>query len=211
MDGHVLYSFRRCPYAMRARLALASAGLRVELREIVLRDKAEAFLKASPKGTVPVLVSGAGIVEESLEIMDWALGQSDPEGWLEMPSEGLALIEEFDGRFKQALDRYKYATRYADADTLAERGKASEHLARLEPMLAQTGWLFGSNASLADFAILPFVRQFANTDREWFNAQPWIHVRSWLERFEQSARFAQIMEKYPRWEPEHPPAYFPQG
>jgi len=117
----ILYSFRRCPYAMRARLAVSSAGIPCELREIVLRDKAPEFLAASPKGTVPVLVEGDRVIEESFDVMLWALRQNDPDGWLDMPDAGFELIARMDGPFKTALDRYKYATRYDGADPQAER------------------------------------------------------------------------------------------
>ncbi|MGJ8544042.1 MAG: glutathione S-transferase [Sulfitobacter sp.] len=194
-----LYSFRRCPYAMRARLAIASAGVQVELREIVLRDKPQAFLDASPSATVPCLVTAQGAIDESLDIMKWALAQHDPEGWLDMPDGGHALIEQADGPFKSALDRTKYAIRYPDADPAASRAEAHAFLARLE---AQMGlWLF-DRPCLADYAILPFVRQFAFIDKPLFDAQPMPRVQAWLARFTASERFAQIMPKYAPWQPE---------
>jgi glutathione S-transferase len=177
-----LYSFRRCPYAMRARLAVASAGIKVELREIVLRDKAPEFLAASPKATVPVLINGSEIIEESLDIMHWALAQNDPEGWLNGADH--ALIKEADGPFKDALDRTKYSIRYEDADPETERRKAGEFLIRVSDRLRDTSYLGGSDPNLTDMAILPFVRQFANTDRT-------------------------IMAKYPKWEAGDPTTYFP--
>jgi len=154
----ILWSFRRCPYAMRARLAIASACLDVELREILLRDKPAAFLAASPKGTVPVIQHDRHVIEQSLEVMLWALGRNDPEGWLDMPDLGHALIEETDGRFKMALDRTKYAVRYADVNVDEERKKAGAFLIRLDAMLARQGFVFGTAPKLADMAILPFVR-----------------------------------------------------
>lgn len=209
MSDPILYSFRRCPYAMRARLALVSSYTRCQLREVVLRDKPAAFLEASPKGTVPVLIAGGQVIEESFEIMQWALNRADPEGWLDNAEASEALIAQFDTRFKTALDRYKYHTRYADADAQAERNAASKLLRQLEPDLSKTPWLFGDHPRLADVAILPFVRQFANTDRAWFDAQNWTGVRGWLSRFETSDRFAAIMSKYPKWAPEEPKVYFP--
>lgn len=200
----VLYSFRRCPYAMRARLALHACRVPVELREVFLRDKPAAMLAASPKGTVPVLVLvDGGVIEESLDIMDWALAQRDREGWLDFPADAgetmAALISENDGPFKAALDRYKYPTRYADADPRAEREKAKNFLFRLEAQLSATDHLLGSRFSKADAAILPFIRQFAHVDREWFYGGDWPALIGWLDRFLRSDRFAAIMTKYEPW------------
>ncbi len=209
-----LYSFRRCPYAMRARLALLASGIRCELREIVLKDKAPEFLCASPKGTVPVVVTPSGsVIEQSLEVMEWALGQNDPHGWL-VPEEGSAeemnaLIDECDGPFKTALDRYKYATRYEGADPMAERAKGAAFLMELNARLATRAYLFGSRAGLADMAIAPFVRQFANVDRAWFDQEPWPHLISWLEGFLASASFEAIFKKYPKWHAGDAPTVFP--
>lgn len=200
----VLYSFRRCPYAMRARLALLSSSTPVELREIVLRDKAPEFLAASPSGTVPCLVSGDGeVVDESLDIMLWALRRNDPEGWLAPEgaslADMLALIDGIDGPFKHHLDRYKYDTRYPDVVRERERAGASRYLTALDERLSATPWLFGSRPTLADYAVLPFVRQFANTDRAWFDEQEWPNLLRRLRDFEASDRFAAIMPKFERW------------
>ena len=202
----ILYSFRRCPYAMRARLAIAVAGQQCELREILLRDKAAEFLETSPKGTVPVLVDVDGtVLEESIDLMDWALVKRDPENWLRPESGTLeemkALVVESDGPFKTALDRYKYANRYEGADALAEREKASVFLRKLDAKLEKSKFLFGSNMSYADAGIVTFVRQFANVNRDWFNAQDWPHLIRWLDAFLESELFASIMQKYPKWEP----------
>ncbi len=200
----VLYSFRRCPYAMRARLAIASSGYQCELREIVLRDKAPEFLEVSPKGTVPVLITSDGeVIEESFDIMLRVLKENDPEGWLS-PGTGTladmtALVSEFDGPFKSALDRYKYATRYEGVDPTEERGKGCKYLLKLETRLENSEYLFGQNCSLADMAILPFVRQFANVDRAWFDAQDWPDLISWLENFLDSPKFNHIFKKYKKW------------
>ena len=193
---------------MRARLALVSAGITCELREIVLRDKAAAFLTTSPKGTVPVLVVGDDVIEESFDIMLWALRRDDPEGWLTMPNQGFELIAEVEGPFKTALDRYKYETRYDGVDTTAEREKASLTLRKMDGMLSGP-WLFGDQPTLADMATVTFVRQFANVDKAWFDAQPWSNLSRWLEDFVESDRFVGIMAKYPKWEPEHAPIFFP--
>ncbi len=210
----ILYSFRRCPYAMRARLAIASSAYQCELREIVLRDKAPEFVEISPKATVPVLVTTDGsIVEESLEVMLLVLSGNDPEGWL-TPDHGSlgemqALIAECDGPFKTALDRYKYSTRYEDADPGEERAVGSLFLEKLDTMLEDTAFLFGQNPSLSDMAIAPFVRQFAHTDKPWFDTQPWPNLQLWLAEFLASDRFRAIFEKYPKWESGDPVTVFP--
>lgn len=187
----ILYSFRRCPYAMRARLALSISHQVCELREVVLRDKPQEMLDISPKGTVPVLIDVDGsVLEESLDIMLWALGKSDPEGWLS-PEQGSmatmqALIADCDGGFKYHLDRYKYAQRYEEADAQRHRTEGSQFLEKLNDQLASTAYLFGQRVSWADRAIAPFVRQFANTDRTWFDAQPWPNLQRWMTTFKLS-------------------------
>ena len=203
----ILYSFRRCPYAMRARLAITLSQTRVELREIILRDKPAAMLATSPKGTVPVLVLGEEVVEESLDIMKWALADH-PLGAL--ASEDAELIAFNDGPFKSALDRTKYATRFPGTDPNAEREKARKFIATLEARLSGP-WLGGDTESLADYAILPFIRQFANIDATWFAGQPYPHVQKWLGDFLASPLFQSIMNKYERWDELSPsePVYFP--
>lgn len=201
MDRPILYSFRRCPYAMRARLAVARAGLDMELREVVLRNKAEAFLAASKSGTVPCLVTRDGTaIDESLDIMIWALKQHDPDHWLDMPEPGYDLITRADTEFKNALDRTKYGTRYPECDPEIERAKAMDFLADIEAMIPSGGWLFGPDPRLADMAILPFVRQFAMIDKARFDREIGPNVANWLDRFLTSAGFAAIMGKYPKWE-----------
>lgn len=195
----IFWSFRRCPYAMRARLAIQSSRVSVELREILLRDKPQAFLATSPSGTVPCLDASGQVIDESFDVMRWALTQSDTEGWLNYPSEGEDLIADADGSFKSALDRYKYHVRHADGAREMAQAEGAEFLRRLDAMLAGQYWLFGAK-SLADMAILPFVRQFANTDRAWFDTQDWPHLLGWLNRFTDSAEFAAIMIKYPPWQ-----------
>lgn len=205
----VLWSFRRCPYAMRARLAVHAAGQPVELREIVLRNKPEAFLAASASATVPCLEDADGVIDESRDIMVWALQRNDPNRWLDMPEEAQALIDTADGPFKDALDRTKYATRYPDCDASEERAKAAEFILQLNNQLAD-GWLFDGRCTMADMAILPFVRQFAFTDKAWFDAQDWPAVSDWLERFLVSERFLAIMPKYPAWAEGDAPVFFPE-
>ena len=208
----VLYSFRRCPYAMRARLALAISAQPYEHREVVLRAKPAAMLAASPKGTVPVMVLPDGaVLDESLDIMRWALGRNDPAQWLSpagaSPEDMLALITANDGAFKRQLDRYKYPNRYPEesaggeaAFALKHRGDAACRLAQLETRL-EGGWLFGAQASVADMALLPFIRQFAHTDADWFATQPWPRLQAWLANFEASALYTSVMEKHAPWQP----------
>ncbi|MES2531323.1 MAG: glutathione S-transferase N-terminal domain-containing protein, partial [Pseudomonadota bacterium] len=165
----VLYSFRRCPYAMRARLALLASGQRCELREVVLRDKPAALIAVSPKATVPVLVTAEGtVIEQSLDIMLWALRRSDPSGWLQPGDasldEMLSLVAQCDTHFKPELDRYKYPGRYADTDPLMHREAGAVFLRRLDARLTQWRFLAGPAEALADAAIAPFVRQFAMVD-----------------------------------------------
>lgn len=205
----ILWSFRRCPYAMRARLAVSYAGTQVELRDILLKDKPAALLQASAKATVPVLQTATQIIAESRDIMLWALSQHDPDGWLDMPDDGIALIDRNDGPFKAALDHTKYAVRFPERDIDADRASAANVLHDLDARLAGQTYLFGSGPKLADTALLPFVRQFANTDRIWFNAQDWPHLIRWLTAFEVSDSFKQIMVKQPLWTPEVAPRFFP--
>ncbi|MDD2846082.1 MAG: glutathione S-transferase [Rhodoferax sp.] len=196
----VLYSFRRCPYAIRARLALAASGQAYALCEVVLRDKPAALLRASPKGTVPVLVLPDGrVLEQSLDIMLWALQRHDPQQWLGADSAALrdmlVLVAECDGPFKQALDRCKYPQRYPDSDPEQAWPAASAWLGLLEARLARTAWLCGARAALADVAIFPFVRQFAAIDPGWWRAQPWPHLQGWLQHWLGSALFIDTMRK----------------
>ena len=199
-----LYSFRRCPYAMRARLALRVAGQAVEHREIELKHKPAAMLQASPKGTVPVLVLTDGaVLEQSLDIMRWALERHDPEAWLPADEasrqDAWALIAHNDGDFKFHLDRYKYPHRYDLADGVAHRAQAAVFLGTLALRLTASAYLSGPRFSITDAAIAPFVRQFAHTDKAWFAQQNWPALAQWLAAFEASAAFAQVMEKHPVW------------
>ena len=196
----ILYSFRRCPYAMRARLALAASETEVEHREVLLRDKPAAMLAASPKGTVPVLILPDGqVIEESLDIMRWALGRNDPLGWLAPGDAMFELVAINDGPFKRALDRYKYPNRHDGEDALENRARGLEILTGLEARLAGSTFLCGEAMSLADAAIFPFVRQFAHTDQDWFGAQALPHLQTWLAAHLDSPIFAGVMQKYPVW------------
>lgn len=187
----ILYSFRRCPYAIRARLALAVSGTAVEHREVRLRDKPAEMLAASPKGTVPVLVLPDGaVIDESIDIMRWALAVNDPEDWL--AGDDPALIAANDGAFKHHLDRYKYPERYA-ADGVDHRAAGLAILEGLDARLGERAFLGGERFGLADAAILPFVRQFAAVDRAWFAAQDLARVQAWLAAFVGSALFEGVM------------------
>ena len=215
----IFWSFRRCPYAMRARLALRSAGIKVELREILLRDKPAAFLTVSKTKTVPVLELADGeVIEESRDIMFWALKYAhDPEGWLapfyKDESAVAAFFERLDGPFKQDLDRYKYATRFADnkkdvaENQLTHRSQGANSLNEIEALLSKQACLSGAKMGILDFACLPFIRQFRLADMHWFDAQDWPHLHRWLAEFLVSDRFSQIMEKYPPWQSEQAPQY----
>lgn len=211
----ILYSFRRCPYAMRARLAIAKAGISTELREVVLKDKPAAMLEISPKGTVPVLFTPARqVIDESLDVMFWAMNQHDPDNWWQTLNERqkqqtLSLIEENDGAFKQALDRYKYADRYPERSQHDYRQDGEKFLQRLEQHLDDHGALVADHISLADIAIMPFIRQFAFVDKAWFDISPYPELRRWLEGFLDSALFQRAMLKYPQWQPGDQPTLFP--
>lgn len=216
MTRNILYSFRRCPYAMRARLALVASEQTVTLREIVLRDKAPEFVEASPKATVPVMVLPDGtVLEESYDILVWALAQNDPHG-LTQPLSGtyeqtLTLIRRCDDEFKPHLDHYKYASRHPDLNSDDQREQASEFLRELDGRLAGSEFLFGDKRSAADIGIAPFVRQFAHVDRDWFWAQNWPHLIRWLDAFMASDAFKTIMPKYPKWQAGDRETLFPQG
>jgi len=204
MSKAILYSFRRCPYAMRARMAIAVSGQNCTLREILLRDKPAEMLAASPKGTVPVLVLQDGtVLDESLDVMHWALEQNDPENWLTPiqndEANTRALIAENDGPFKENLDRYKYSTRYENVNALDHRNGGLEFLKSLDARLNGQEFLAGDTFTILDAAILPFVRQFANTDREWFDQAGLQNVPRWLDENLASPRFARVMAKYPQW------------
>lgn len=205
----ILWTFRRCPFAMRARLAIHASGVQVDLREILLRDKPAAFLATSPKGTVPVIDTGDRVIAESRDIMLWALGQRDPEDWLAMPQDGHDLMDHCDGPFKTALDHTKYAVRYPDFDMETERAKALDFLHDLDARLRRSAFLFGPQARMADLAILPFVRQFAQIDLAWFAAQDMPDLTRWLDNFKASARFAAVMWKYPPWQSGQDQVLFP--
>ena len=210
----VLWSFRRCPYAMRARLAIAASGQQVVLREILLRDKPAAFVAVSPKATVPVLQLADGtVIDESRDIMMWALTQSDPDGWLAVwqrdKDAALRFLDQLDGPFKAHLDRYKYASRYDKSAAVMHRDSGAAFLGDLDRSLSGQAALSGAAMGVLDFASLPFVRQFRIADPQWFDAQPWPHLHRWLAAFLTSPRFARIMHKYAPWDSAASPVLFP--
>ncbi|MCC1495506.1 glutathione S-transferase [Alcanivorax sp. 1008] len=201
-----LYSFRRCPYAMRARLGILFAEQQVELREIVLRNKPAQMLAISPKGTVPVLEltesdgSSRQVIEESREILQWALRQNDPQGLLNVDmASANALIERNDNEFKHWLDRYKYADRHPENSQLEYRQQGEIFLQALEKMLASNRYLLGDGISIADIGVMPFVRQFAHVDREVFFSLPYPDLQRWLTDWLDHPAFHQIMEKFQPW------------
>jgi len=197
----ILYSFRRCPYAMRARMALVASGAVVELREVLLKAKPPELLAASPKATVPVLVLSDGrVVEESLDVMQWALERSDPLSWLEGAALDSEWISECDSDFKHWLDRYKYAERYPEHTADQYRNNAEVFIQKLEDRLSVSDWMGGEAAHAVDVALFPFIRQFAGVDPSWWQSAPYPSVRRWLENWLNSALFSAIMVKYPRWE-----------
>lgn len=199
----VLYSFRRCPYAMRARLAIENAAIIVELREVVLRDKPQQLLDISPKGTVPVLqLADDRVIEESLEIMSWALSLNDNDNWLNDGelTDIQQLIEWNDNAFKYYLDRYKYADRYPENSALFYREKAEVFITELEQRLLQYEFLCGERCTLADMAIFPFIRQFSNVDQDWFQASKYQKLNTWLDQHLRSDLFVAVMVKYSAWQ-----------
>ena len=193
---NTLYSFRRCPYAMRARMALRYSGVPVEIVEVSLKAKPAAMLAISPKGTVPVLDAAGRVIDESLEIMRWALAQNDPDNWLLGGDSRIAeLIEANDQAFKLHLNRYKYAERYPEQPMEVYRAEGALFLQQLDELLRDRDYLLSDHLSLADVALLPFVRQFAHVDREWFAQTPYVRLQAWLQGFLESELFTAIMKK----------------
>lgn len=208
----VLYSFRRCPYAIRARLGLLSAGLTVELREVDLKRKPAELLALSPAATVPVLDLGAGqVLLHSLDILQWALRQHDPGGWLSPANDALAreLVHTTDTDFKRWLDRYKYAERFPERSAVDWRAEAVGCLIEpLEAWLLEHPHIGGANRCWADAAVFPFVRQFAAVDPAWWSAAPFPATRRWLDEWLGSPLFEAAMQKVPVWAPDAPPRTF---
>ncbi|MGN2672663.1 glutathione S-transferase [Aliivibrio fischeri] len=203
-----LYSFRRCPYAMRARLGIVQSNKTVHLREIILKNKPEAMLQASPKGTVPVLITNNKVIDESLDIMKWALEGS--ELLLSATNEMFQLIRENDDIFKSWLDKYKYADRYPEYSEIYYREQGELFLNKLEQRLTTSPMLFSKQYSFADLAILPFIRQFAFVDIHWFRQSKYKNLQRWLFEFIESELFNSIMNKYPTWLDSHQEFIFPE-
>ncbi|MUH97874.1 glutathione S-transferase [Aliivibrio fischeri] len=206
---NTLYSFRRCPYAMRARLGIVQSNKTVHLREIILKNKPESMLQASPKGTVPVLINNKGkVIDESLDIMKWALEGS--ELLQSTTSEMFQLIRENDDIFKSWLDKYKYADRYPEYSEIYYREQGELFLNKLEQRLTTSPMLFSKQYSFADLAILPFIRQFAFVDIHWFRQSKYKNLQRWLFEFTESELFNSIMLKYPTWLESHQEFIFPE-
>ena len=213
----ILYSFRRCPYAIRARMALAYAEITYELREVSLKNKPKEMLEISPKGTTPVMQlfdasQNFMVLEESLDIMHWALQQNDPLNWGNLSDDDLAIANQLittnDREFKQALDRYKYANRFPERSPEFYRQQAEEFLQVLEQKLYRNSqsvnsqFLIGDRQTFVDVAVFPFVRQFAYVDIEWFKSSSYLNLHNWLRWHESSALFELVMQKFPVWESE---------
>jgi glutathione S-transferase len=200
----ILYSFRRCPYAMRARMAVMQSGVTCELREVVLRDKPAPMLELSPKGTVPVLqLPDGAVLEESLDVMHWVLTANDPDNWLDTADASADLISQLDGSFKSALDSYKYFVNHPERSQSDYRDEGVQFLSLLEQKLAENGGagLCGPHITFADIAVFPFVRQFAFVDKTWFDEAPYPLLQSWLNARLDSSLFFSVMTKYPAWKP----------
>ena len=197
----ILYSYRRCPYAMRARMALKYAGVVLEHREIELRNKPQSMLDASSKGTVPVLLIDQLVLDQSLDIMRWAINQSDPDGWGNIDDEiAQTWIEKNDGRFKTLLDQYKYPNRHPELDPEAVLNQALQlMLLPIEKALQHSQYLLGSKMTLVDVAIFPFIRQFSMVDPERFNQLPIPATQKWLAKHLESELFNSVMQKNPVW------------
>lgn len=211
MSLPILYTFRRCPYAMRARLTLAYAGINCIVREVDLKNKPQTLLDISPKGTVPVLVLADGtIIEQSLEIMEWAVKQSDPAGWMTLSEKqiefGKLLIETNDSEFIPLLVKYKYFEHYPEASQMAYAEMALPLLAELNLRIAKSGgFVLGNTCSFYDVVIFPFIRQFVKVDPAFFDTLPYLSLKKWLTYFEHLPIFEQIMKKHPVWMPEQLP------
>jgi len=198
----ILYSFRRCPYAMRARMAIHISGQKCELREVLLRDKPPSMLEYSAKGTVPVLILQDGkVIDESLDVIDWALNLNDPDDWQRSKDKEKTkeLIKINDGEFKYHLDRYKYSKRYDNEDPEFHRKKCLKFIESINNELNNSEYIFDDNISYADIVLLPFIRQFRIADIEWFDSLPYDNLKKWLSSFLDSSLLNSIMKKYDLW------------
>jgi len=198
----ILYSFRRCPYAMRARMAIHISSQKCEIREVLLRDKPPSMLEYSSKGTVPVLVLQSGeVIDESLDVIDWALNLNDPDNWQRSKDNEKTkeLIKINDGEFKHHLDRYKYSKRYDNEDPEFHRKKCLSFIKKVNSELQNSKYIFDDEISYIDISLLPFIRQFRIADNEWFDELPYENVKSWLSNFLNSELLKSIMSKYDLW------------
>ena len=198
----ILYSFRRCPYAMRARMAIHISGQKCELREVLLRDKPPSMLEYSAKGTVPVLIlQDDKVIDESLDVIDWALNLNDPDNWQRSKDteKTKELIKINDGEFKYHLDRYKYSKRYDNEDPEFHRKKCLKFIESINNELNNSEYIFDDNISYADIVLLPFIRQFRIADIEWFDSLPYDNLKKWLSSFLDSSLLNSIMKKYDLW------------
>ena len=200
----ILYSFRRCPYAIRARLAVKYSGTRVEIREVLLAEKPQDMLDCSPKGTVPVLkLPDQPVIDESFDIMLWSLTLNDPDNWLGSDNEFLQetkrLIKINDGSFKEHLDHYKYAARFPEYSADHYRDEATDFIQKLENLLNKNQYLLCDHITIADIAIFPFIRQFAYVDKGWFDQTQYKKLQLWLNYLLDQPLFSEVMHKYPRW------------
>ena len=213
MEYPILYSFIRCPYAMRARMALKLTNTKCEIREVRLNNKPKQMIDKSPKGTVPVLVLQKKVIDESNDIIEWALSSNNIfDGNIDHDQIDLTnnLIELFDSKFKYNLDRYKYATRYENIDKDKHKMECLDILINLENVISNEGWILGSKINKLDISILPFIRQFRIADIEWFDKQNKIEgVQKILFNFLDSNLFKEVMYKYDVWEENAEPQFFP--
>ena len=213
MKYPILYSFKRCPYAMRARMALQLTNIKCEIREVRLNNKPKHMLEVSPKGTVPVLILNDRTIEESMEVIDWALNQKNvfegnlKENQIKISDE---LIERFDDKFKYHLDRYKYASRYGDVDEVYHRGNCEKILLEIEDIISDQEWFFGKEINKLDISILPFIRQFRIADPNWFdNHKGLSKVKNYLHNFLASNLLKDVMINYDVWKEESEMSFFP--
>ena len=206
----ILYSFRRCPYAMRARMVLLHSKIQCEIREIKLSNKPKEMLAISPKGTVPVLILENGdILDESLGVMVWAIEQGNLRNLFNSgKKEILDLIKINDGEFKDAIDRYKYSSLYPEKPMIEYRKMGELFLEKIESYLEKNKFIFGKNISLADLAIFPFIRQFCRVDIDWFNSSLFKKIKEWTLFFEGSENFIDIMRKIKPWTTGDKPTLF---
>lgn len=208
----ILYTFRRCPYAIRTRMAIKSSQITVEIREIELKNKPREFLELSPKGTVPVLLTDSGqVLEESLDIINWALDSNDPNNLLSecnlSKSQFKELLKKLDDDFKINLDKYKYPNRYQGVDRNFNRDANLNFLANLDNLLKKSKYINCNHLTLIDYLIFPFIRQFRNVDENWFDCLNFNYLKKWLNNLMESEDFKSIMKKYTVWNSNQIPIY----